>query len=428
MVQSSGPKPTIIIISQVYVPDPTSVGQHMHDAAAELVRRGYRVIVYSSANGYEDASVRYPRREVLDGVEIVRLAFSSFGKKSLLTRVLGGVLFVIQAVLRGLLVKRVACVFVSTSPPFTGAFGTVLARAKRAALFFWVMDLNPDQLIQTGAIGPRHPAALIFDAGNRFTLRRCDGVVALDRFMAERLNRKVDVSDRMDVLPPWPHEDHIEPVEHEKNDFRKEHGLEDKFVIMYSGNHGITNPVNTVLEAALRFQDRDDVVFMFIGGGVGKADVRRVLEEHQPKNIIDLPYQPMERLRYSLSAADVHVVTMVDPAVGCTHPCKVYGAMAVGRPFLFVGPKPSHVADLLEGQGIGWHSPHGDAAACVAQIEAILATPAETIRQMGRRARAFVDERYTQEGLVGSFCDAVERAIRRRHPQVSPTRAAHVTG
>lgn len=417
-------KPAIIMISQVYVPDPASVGQHMHDAAAELVRRGWRVVVYASANGYEDSSVRYPKSETLDGVEVRRLGLSSFGKKALPIRVLAGVLFLLQAIALGLFVKNLKGVFVSTSPPFTGAFGTLLARLKRAALFFWVMDLNPDQLIQTGTIGPRHPAAIVFDAGNRITLRRSDGVVALDRFMAERVNRKVDVGDRMAILPPWPHEDHVEPVEHADNDFRKLHGLDGKFVVMYSGNHGMTTPVTTVLDAALKLQDRKDLVFMFIGGGVGKADVRRVIEEHSPKNIIDLPYQPFDRLRFSLSAADLHLVTMVDPAVGCIHPCKVYGAMAVGRPILFVGPRPSHVTDLLDRQDVGWHVAHGDGDGCAEQIEAITALPPERLREMGDNARAYVDERYTQARLLGEFCDVVERAIRRRHPAVEASPAS----
>lgn len=413
-------KPVVLVISQVYVPDPASVGQHMHDAAAALVRRGYRVVVYAAANGYEDASVRYSRRETIDGVDVVRLPLSSFGKKALPIRILAGVLFLLQAVLRGLLVGRVACVFVSTSPPFTGPFGAVLARLKRAALFFWVMDLNPDQLIQTGAIGPRHPAALLFDAGNRMALRRCDGVVVLDRFMAERVNRKVDVSDRTSIIPPWPHEDHVEPVEHADNPFRKAHGLEGKFVVMYSGNHGMTTPVTTLLEAALALRDRERLVFMFIGGGVGKADVRRVIQEHQPGNIIDLPYQPMSQLRYSLSAADLHVVTMVDQAVGCIHPCKVYGAMAVGRPILFIGPRPSHVTDLLDQGDIGWQTPLGDGRACAQLIERISDLPQEQLAEMGRRARSMVDARYTQGRLIEAFCASVDRAITRRRPAWLP--------
>jgi len=411
-------KPAIIVISQVYVPDPASVGQHMHDAAAELVRRGWRVVVYASARGYEDASARYPKSETLDGVEVRRLGLSSFGKKTLLIRVFAGVLFLLQAILRGMFVKNTKGVFVSTSPPFAGAFGTLLAKLKRAALFYWVMDLNPDQLIQTGTIGPKHPAAIIFDAGNRVTLRRSDGVVALDRFMAERVNRKVDVGDRLAILPPWPHEDHVEPIEHADNDFRKQHELDGKFVVMYSGNHAITSPVTTVLEAALRLRDREDIVFAFIGGGVGKADVRRVIAEHNPANVLELPYQPFDRLRFSLSAADLHVVTMSDEVVGCVHPCKVYGAMAVGRPILFVGPRPSHVTELLDAQEMGWHVTHGDSEGCAKRIEEAAAMAPERRQELGRRARVYIDEKYTQGRLLGEFTDAVEAAICRRHPDL----------
>ena len=65
---------------------------------------------------------------------------------------------------------------------------------------------------------------------------------------------------------------------------------------MYSGNHGQTTPVKTVLEAAVRMQDRGNLVFMFIGGGMGKRDVEETIARHQPTNIIDLPYQPMDQL------------------------------------------------------------------------------------------------------------------------------------
>ena len=76
------PIKTLLILSQVYPPDPTSVGQHIADVAVAMVKRGYRVVVITSARGYDDPSIKYPRRETVDGVEIRRLALSSFGKKS----------------------------------------------------------------------------------------------------------------------------------------------------------------------------------------------------------------------------------------------------------------------------------------------------------------------------------------------------------
>ena len=97
---------TFLIISQVYVPDPASVGQHVADAAAEMARRGYRVIVYASARGYDDPSTKYPKHQILNGVEVRRLPMSSFGKSSIAVRVIAQSIFLAQALVRALFTRR----------------------------------------------------------------------------------------------------------------------------------------------------------------------------------------------------------------------------------------------------------------------------------------------------------------------------------
>src|SRR3989442_11462923 len=89
---------TLLILSQVFVPDPASVGQHMADVAFEMARRGHRVLVYTSARGYENPSVIYPKHETIQGVEIRRIGFASFGKKNFLLRILGTASFMLQAI------------------------------------------------------------------------------------------------------------------------------------------------------------------------------------------------------------------------------------------------------------------------------------------------------------------------------------------
>jgi glycosyltransferase involved in cell wall biosynthesis len=276
---------------------------------------------------------------------------------------------------------------------------------------FWVMDLNPDQAIQLGIIKEKSLVARIFTWFNRVILRRAVDVVALDRFMAERLNRKVDASAKMHVMPPWPHDAHLDSVPLEKNPFRNAHGLDGKFVVMYSGNHGLTTPVRTVLRAALSLRQRDDIVFMFIGGGLGKKDVERTIAEHNPPNVRSLPYQPMDQLRYSLSAADVHLVTMSDGLVGIIHPCKIYGAMRIGRPVLFIGPTPSHASDLLDEGQCGWHVKDEDDKATAALIERIVAMPKAELAAMGQRGARLIDDKYSMARLRTAFCDVVEKGL-----------------
>ncbi|MCG8448187.1 MAG: glycosyltransferase family 4 protein [Pirellulales bacterium] len=405
---STSSQKTVLVLSQVYPPDPTSVGQHMHDAAAELVQRGYRVVVLASARGYEDSSKIYARRENRDGVDVRRLPLSSFGKASILIRLIGGALFTLQCMVRGMFTRGMTHMLVSTSPPMCPFAAVMIGLLRRVHITYWVMDLNPDQMVALGKLQPGSWPVRIFDWLNRRILKRARAVVAMDRFMAERLNRKVDISEKLVVSPPWPHEDHVQPVEHQHNPFRREHKLDGKTVIMYSGNLSIASPVTTILEAARRVEDLEDLLFLFIGGGLGKREVDERIAAENPPNIRSLPYQPIERLRYSLSAADVHLVSVGQDIVGICHPCKIYGSMAVSRPILLLGPNPCHVSDILDGQQIGWSLEYGDVDRAEQVIREIYACDSEQRMEMGRRARLVVDEKFTKQQLCGQFCDVVE--------------------
>ena len=405
--------PTLLIITQVYVPDPASVGQHIADVAKEMARRGWRVVVYTSARGYDDPSQVYPSRESLDGVDVRRLPLSSFGKRSIPIRLLAQACFMAQAIARGLFTRRLGLVLVSTSPPFAGIGGAMLSWLRRVPLAWWVMDLNPDQMVASGKLSPRSVVARAFDWMNRVTLRRSRAVVVLDRFMRERVLAKLDVPGKLHVLPPWPHENVLQAVPSRPNAFRDEQGFGDAFVVMYSGNHGIQNPLKTLLEAARSFEDREDLLFVFIGGGAGKIDVDHRIAEGA-RNIRSLPFQPLSTIGTSLSAADVHVVSLANEAVGVIHPCKIYGAMAIGRPVLFFGPDASHVGDIFQAGDIGRVVAHGDAHAAVAAIRELLAMGEGGRGTMGQRAAGIVSASFSSAGLLARFCDILDAAGQRR--------------
>lgn len=120
--------------------------------------------------------------------------------------------------------------------------------------------------------------------------------------------------------------------------------------------------------AAERLKDEAGLKFLFVGGGVGKKAVEQFVNEKGLKNALCLPYQPMSELGNSLSAGDVHVVSLGDGMTGIIHPCKIYGAMAVAKPVLYLGPRPSHVSDILEKYDLGFHIDHGDVDKAVETI------------------------------------------------------------
>ncbi len=403
------------MISQVYVPDSTSVGQHFADVAEEMAHRGWDVRVFAASRGYSDPSLRFPPCEIRNGVDVRRLPLSSFGKRSIPVRLLAQVLFMVQVVCRGLMTPGLNAVFVSTSPPFAGFGGAIIGMVRRVPFLWWVMDLNPDQMVVAGKLRETSLFVRVFDWMNRVTLRRAAKVVALDPFMAERLNRKVDVSKKMDVMPPWPHN---ELAGHDEQSvmaglaqagrlFRVEHGFGDRFVVMYSGNHAIQHPLDTLLDAAAQLEHDENFLFVFIGGGAGKADVERRIAAGAP-NVVSMPYQPLETLEESLGAADMHVVSMGAEVVGIVHPCKIYGAMAVGRPILFFGPRDSHAGAIVEPKGIGWRVEHGDVDGTIAAIREAASMARESRLAMGHNAAKTVTAEFSRHVLLSRLCDQVE--------------------
>jgi hypothetical protein len=145
---------------------------------------------------------------------------------------------------------------------------------------------------------------------------------------------------------------------------------------------------------------------MFIGGGSGKADV----EATKSSNIVSLPYQPLDQVRYSLSAADVHIVTVGDAVPGIVHPSKVYGAMALGRPILLIGPRDNHVADIMAEADIGWHVAHGDVDGAVSVIRTIASMPESELHRRGMAGREWILRHGGKAGMVARMADVMERS------------------
>jgi colanic acid biosynthesis glycosyl transferase WcaI len=403
---SGSGRPRMLVISQVYVPDAAAVGQYVADACEEAAARGWEVVVYTSSRGYDDPTRCYPASETRHGVRIRRLPLSSFGKRSIAVRLAAQLLFMVQASVRALFAGRFTSLLVSTSPPFAGFFGALLSAVKHVPLTWWVMDLNPDQMVAAGKLAPTSLLVRLFDWMNRVTIRGAAAVIVLDRYMKDRVVAKLPpdghVVNKVHVLPPWSLDTQLEPRPAAAREFRIRHGLDHAFVVMYAGNHSAQNPLDTLLAAADALWNRSDILFVFVGGGAAKAAVTARVQRGS-RNIVSLPYQPIETLAETLAAADLHVVSMGDTVVGIVHPCKIYSAMAIARPILVLGPDHCHATDILVDSRSGWHVRHGDVAGAVAAVTTAAALPSEERRDMGRRAASTVAERFSRADLISRF-------------------------
>ncbi len=399
----------ILLLNQCFYPDIVSTAQHLTDLAVTLSERGHSVTVVASRRGYDDPSVRFPPREEWKGITIIRIPSLALGKKTKLRRALGFASFLFNCTLRLVLLPKFDVVVALTSPPLISFLGALFVRLKGGRFVFWVMDLNPDEAIAAGWLREQSAAAKVLGWMLQYSLRHAERIVALDRFMERRIVDKGISAKKLVIIPPWSHDDAVQYNPEGRQSFRARHGLSEKFVVMYSGNHSPCHPLNTLLRAAEQLAAHRTNGFCFVGGGSEFNKVRGFAQEKRLGNIICLPYQPLDQLAASLSSADLHVVVMGEPFVGIIHPCKIYNILAIGLPCLIIGPSESHLSDIVREahlDGRAYTVAHGQTEALVKHLRerAEGGTPASGTQP------AVVAARFSKAALLPRMLETIESA------------------
>ncbi len=404
------PRARILFINQYYWPDHASTAQHLADLAQSLARDGHECHVVCGRGGYNPDAPRPPRFEVHEGVVIHRVAATSFGRRSTLARMVDYLSFYACAAAKTLAMRRFDVVATLTTPPIIGLVGTLCKFLKRSKHIYWSMDLHPDASLALGRMSPRSPVVKALRVLSDWVYRRADRVVALGPYMADRLVGKGVRADRMAIVPVWSRRDEISPVPRDANPLRAKLGLGDKFVVMYSGNMGLAHTFDEAVEAMRRLRDRDDVAFLFVGGGPRAGELRAARDRHQLDHLTMLDYFSRDDLYYSLNIADVHLITMRSEMTGIVVPGKLYGALATGRPTIFVGPERCESADAIVEADCGVVVREGDAAGLARAIER-LADDGEAARVLGERGRAAFLARYERDICCDRWSEIVADLI-----------------
>jgi len=406
----------ILILNQPFHPDVVATAQYASDVAKALVERGHEVTVVCSVRAYDQPQHRFPGRETWNGVEIIRVSGTGFGKEKKWKRAADFATFFLLCAARAAMLPRFDVVIAMTTPPLISVLAGWLRPWKAARMLYWTMDLNPDEAIAAKYLDPNSRTARLLQRLQRFSLRKSDAVVALDEFMKQRLTAQGVEEERIRVVPPWSHDADVRFDRAGREEFRAKYKLGEKFVVMYAGNHSPCHPLDTLMRAAKAMRLRDDVAYVFVGGGSEHARVAAYAKSNQLKNILCVPYQPREKLAAVLSAADLHAIVMGDAFVGIVHPCKIYNVLAVGAPFLYIGPAQSHVMSLLPTlqttQDFVYWVRNGDAQGA---LNAIVAAQRTSRRLPAQNAR------FSAEALVPRMIEVVESLGTRSEERAAST-------
>ena len=367
------------------------------DLAFHLAGSGREVGVIASRGLYDDPNAALPARETRDGVTIHRVVRPRFGRAKLAGRAADYL-----AMYRGFAAAlwRLAApgdvVVAKTDPPLLSCVAAPIARAKRLVLVNWLQDLYPEVAIALGVTALR-PAAPLLRAARDASLRASADNVAIGETMARRLIAAGVAAARVSVIPNWSDDDVVRPIARDANPLRAAWGLEDKFVLGYSGNLGRAHEYETLLAAAALLRRETGLVFLFVGGGRLIEDLRRDVER---RGLVERfrfrPYQPAETLAQSLSLPDAHWISLRPELEGLIVPSKFYGVAAAGRPVITVSAPDGEIGALVERHDCGVCVPPGDGAGLAAAIHALMRNPERTAA-MGANARTTLESRFARE-------------------------------
>ncbi len=209
-----------------------------------------------------------------------------------------------------------------------------------------VYDLYPDALEEYGYVSSKSLIYRFWTRANRKVLANARKIITLSEGMRKKVSKYAG-NRPIDVVPIWTDNSFLKPIPKAQNPFVEQWGLEDKFVIMYSGNLGKTHPVEVLFYLAQELQDQRELFFLIIGGGHKFKKLKSLIDQSALKNIRLLEWQPVESIPYTLNVGNIGVVTLDANASNLSVPSKTFDLMSIGVPILAIASEESELSRLL---------------------------------------------------------------------------------
>lgn len=413
-------KQRVLFINRSYWPDTEATGQLLTELCEGLAD-DFEVAVLAGQPNHVQGQVTSVNcgPEYRNQVRVERVLHTRFSKASFIGKAINLVTFTLAAFQATLFRQRPTVVVTKTDPFLLLLLGRWLKWRYLCRLVTYLQDIYPDVAVSVGKIRE----GLLTKTLRAWIVRACksaDVVVVPGEDMKARCIANGIPAESIRVLHNWADCDRIVPHK-SANRFREEQHLADRFVVMYSGNMGMAHLLTPILDVAKQFRQDDRFLFVFVGEGVQKKELMEQARINGLRNVRFCSYQPKEFLAHSLSAADVHLVSVRPEVYDCVMPSKLYGVLASGTAVLALAPLQSEVSQIIREHDLGAVcDPLDDdlAQQIAAQLQKMVDSPERTIQQ-GERARSVCLERFDRAPQIQRFSDLLSEIL--NNAEVSPS-------
>ena len=335
----------ILFLTDNFPPEGNAPATRTYEHTREWVKQGHEVTVITCAPNFPEGVLfegyrnKWYQREVMDGINVVRVKTYITANEGFARRILDYISFGFMGGLVGLFQKR-PDVIVSTSPQFFCACGAwVLSVCRWKPWVFELRDIWPASITAVGAM-QKSAVIRFLEKLELFLYRRADRIVSVtSSFKTELVERGID-GCKIDVVVNGVDLAQYQPVAEKDLSLAEQYGLQNKFVVGYIGTHGMAHALDKVLDAADKLQANDEIRFLFTGGGAERANLEAQARQRKLTNVVMMPRQPKEMMPAVWSLCDISLISLRDtPLFTKVIPSKIFESMGMGLPMIITCPE-----------------------------------------------------------------------------------------
>ena len=399
----------ILIYSYNYHPEPIGIAPLMTELAEGLAKQGHDVRVvtgmpnYPQRQVYQEYRGKFYLTEERNGVTIQRSYIWVRGPEpGVLDRILLDGSFIFTSLFQAINGWRPDVIF-ATEPPLLVCVPVALyAWVNRCPFVLNIQDIVSEAAVRVNLLKKGGPLVAIAEMLEKFAYWRADKLSVIATGFAPALEDKGVSPKKITYIPNWVDTNFIRPLPKENNTFRKEHELEDKFVILYSGNIALTQGLETVIQAAAKLQHIPEMVFVIVGAEKALGHLEEYCQSYNAKNVRLLPFQPREKLPEMLSSANIGLVIQKSHVTVFNLPSKIPVLLASGCAIVGSVPDTGTAKEAIEKSGAGVVVPPEDADALAGTLLELYHDP-ERVKKLGERGRKYAEEYFSFEQALKQY-------------------------
>ncbi len=383
------------IVSELYYPEETSTGYYITRTAEGLADE-FDMNVLCGQPTYSARGRRAPSKEVHKNVKIKRCVGTTLDKNVIVFKLINIFTLTLSVFFNAVFrFKKGDTVMVVTTPPSLPFITAVACFFRRAKYILLIHDNYPEIAVASKMVKQDSFIVRLMQKLNRFLYKKAWRIIVVGRDMKILLEKKIGKKDeRIFTIPNWAELETVHPLPRDENPLLEELNLKDKFVLLYAGNMGYPNDIESIVESAEQLKENRDIHFLFLGTGVKRRWLENEVTKRKLENVTLLNPKPRSEQTVFLNACDVGFVSLVSGMWGVSMPSRTYNLLAAGKPMIALTDAGSEIEMVLNDDNIGWSVPP-DSPDKLTEIILDAYSRKKEFAKMSERARCAALEKYS---------------------------------